>query len=65
MRVNEGMFDRVLRMVVGVGLLTLTQMNYIGAWGYIGAIPLLTGAVGYCPLYQFFGFQTCPIKSIK
>lgn len=62
MRINTGLLDRVIRMIIGAVLLTLTQMNYIGVWGYVGAVPLLTGAVGYCPLYQFFGFDTCPMK---
>jgi hypothetical protein len=27
----------------------------------IGIIPLLTGVVGYCPLYGMLGLRTCPV----
>jgi hypothetical protein len=35
----------------------------VGAWGYIGLVPLATGLLGNCPLYSVFGFSTCPLKS--
>lgn len=59
---NEGTIDRALRILVGVLLLVLTYSGSIGMWGYIGVVPLLTGALGYCPLYSMLGFNTCPMK---
>ncbi|MDO8279375.1 MAG: DUF2892 domain-containing protein [Burkholderiaceae bacterium] len=59
MKVNEGAIDRSLRVVVGLVLLGLTATGYIGMWGYIGLIPLVTGAVGICPLYSVLGINTC------
>lgn len=59
---NEGTLDRALRIVLGLGLLSLTVTGPHTAWGYLGAIPLLTGLIGSCPLYTVLGFSTCPMK---
>jgi Protein of unknown function (DUF2892) len=60
MRSNEGMLDRGLRVAGGVLLIGLAASGVVGAWGYIGVVPLLTGAVGMCPLYSILGINTCP-----
>lgn len=59
---NVGSIDRVLRVVVGVVLIGLTLMGTIGAWGWIGLVPIATAALGLCPLYSVLGFSTCPMK---
>jgi len=59
---NVGGIDRVLRIVVGLVLIGLTLTGTIGAWGWIGVVPLLTAALGTCPLYTVLGFSTCPMK---
>jgi hypothetical protein len=59
---NVGSIDRVLRVVVGVVLIGLTLMGTIGAWGWIGLMPIATAALGLCPLYSVLGFSTCPLK---
>lgn len=56
---NEGTADRVIRVIVGVGLLSLTVVGPKTLWGYIGLIPLITGLVGTCPLYMVLGIKTC------
>jgi hypothetical protein len=56
---NEHAVDRVLRIVVGVILLSFAVVGPRAAWGYFGLLPLLTGVVGTCPVYSFFGFDTC------
>ena len=60
MRSNEGMLDRGLRIGGGLLLIGLAVTGVIGAWGYIGVVPLVTGAVGMCPLYSILGINTCP-----
>lgn len=60
MKVNEGVVDRGVRVVAGLALIALSAFGAIGAWGYIGVIPLVTGAVGLCPLYSMLGISTCP-----
>lgn len=59
MKINEGYVDRGLRVVVGVALVAMAVTNVVGPWGYIGVVPLLTGAVGFCPLYTLLGVNTC------
>jgi hypothetical protein len=60
MKVNEGTVDRGLRVVAGLVLIALAATGTVGAWGYIGVIPLVTGAVGICPIYSLLGINTCP-----
>lgn len=60
MKINEGMTDRSLRVVAGLVLIGLAVTGTIGVWGYLGIVPLLTGAVGLCPLYSLLGINTCP-----
>jgi hypothetical protein len=60
MQKNEGTLDRVLRIGGGLLLIGLAATNVIGLWGYIGVVPLVTGAVGLCPLYSMLGIRTCP-----
>jgi hypothetical protein len=56
---NEGSFDRFLRVIVGLAILSLVFFGPKTAWGYIGLVPLITGLVGYCPAYQLLGLNTC------
>ena len=62
MNCNVGGVDRVLRVVVGLGLLSLVFVGPQTAWGWIGAVPLLTGLLGFCPAYLPFGIKTCKTK---
>jgi Protein of unknown function (DUF2892). len=59
MMVNEGIVDRGLRIVLGIAILSLVWLGPQTAWGYLGLVPLITGTVGYCPLYGLFGISTC------
>ena len=60
---NVGGMDRILRIIVGLALIALTLFGTIGAWGWIGIVPLATGALKFCPLYSMLGFNTCPLKA--
>ncbi len=62
MKLNEGAIDRILRIIVGLGLLSLVFVGPQTPWGYVGVVPLLTGVIGFCPLYAVFGLSTCPLK---
>ncbi|MFT7771738.1 DUF2892 domain-containing protein [Roseateles sp.] len=59
MKANEGTVDRGLRVVAGLALIALAATGTVGAWGWIGVVPLLTGIVGWCPLYAVLGINTC------
>ncbi|MDK9719881.1 MAG: DUF2892 domain-containing protein [Rhodospirillales bacterium] len=56
---NVGGIDRILRIVVGLALIGATLAGLIGVWGWIGVVPLATGAIGWCPAYLPFGLKTC------
>lgn len=59
--VNEHPVERIARVGLGVALVALAALGTIGAWGYIGVVPILTGALGTCPLYSLLGISTCPV----
>ena len=61
MRTNESTIDRALRIVLGLVVLSLVVVGPKSMWGLFGLVPLLTGLVGFCPLYRLLGLSTCPI----
>lgn len=62
LRHNVGPADRALRIVAGAVLLALAFVGPRTAWGFLGLVPLLTGALGSCPLYTLFGIDSCPVR---
>lgn len=58
---NVGSVDRILRIIVGLGLLSLLfVLDGNQRWlGLIGLVPLLTAAISFCPLYPLVGLNTC------
>ncbi|HET7458415.1 MAG TPA: DUF2892 domain-containing protein [Gemmatimonadaceae bacterium] len=58
---NESATDRVVRVVLGLVLLSLVVTGPKTAWGYLGLIPLVTGLVGSCPLYALLGISSRPM----
>ena len=60
MQKNVGSIDRGLRVLVGLGLLSLLVLLEGDArWlGLIGLVPLLTAFVGSCPAYTILGIGT-------
>ncbi len=55
---NIGTVDRILRIVVGLILISLVFVGPQSTWGWIGVIPLLTAFIGWCPLYRLLGIKT-------
>jgi DUF2892 family protein len=62
---NEGTLDRLIRIVLGIALLSLTVAGPRSMLGLIGVVPLVTGLVGFCPLYRLVGLSTCPMPQKK
>lgn len=58
MNKNIGTADRWIRIIVGVVLIALAITGSIGAWGWIGIIPLATALINFCPLYRLIGFSS-------
>jgi hypothetical protein len=56
---NVGTIDRTLRLTVGISLVAAAALGYIGIWGYLGVLPILTGSFKFCPAYLPFGLSTC------
>ena len=59
MKANVGGIDKIIRIVIGLGIII-----YVGAimhswWGLIGIVPLMTGLVSRCGLYYPFGISSC------
>ncbi|CAN7666103.1 DUF2892 domain-containing protein [Pseudorhodoferax sp. LjRoot39] len=63
MKTNAGTLDRTLRIVAGLALIALAATGTVGPWSWIGVVPLLTGAIGNCPLYSLLGINTCRVRN--
>ena len=59
MNQNDGTIDRAVRIVVGLVLLSLVVVGPRTWFGFSGAVPLVTGLVGFCPPYRLSGVSTC------
>jgi hypothetical protein len=55
---NVGGLDRILRIVVGLGLISLVYVGPQTPWGWLGVIPLATAFIGFCPAYRLLGIRT-------
>ncbi len=65
MLTNESSIDRTLRIVLGLVVLSLVVIGPKTMWGLLGLVPLLTGAIGFCPLYRVLGVSTCSVPARK
>lgn len=65
---NELTVDRVIRVIIGLAMLALGWGGMVtGTLGVIfkvlGFVPLLTGIVGWCPIYSLLKFQTKKVSN--
>jgi len=60
MKPNIHKIERVGRIIVGAGLVSLVFIGPANPWFLLGLIPLVTGVVGWCPPYALLGINTCP-----
>lgn len=63
---NVGAADRIVRVILGIALLAFFFLVPASPWhwvGLIGIVPLLTAAIGSCPLYTLLGMSTCPARA--
>jgi hypothetical protein len=58
MKRNVGSADRVIRVLLGLGIIA-AGIYYKSWWGAVGVVPLFTAAIGWCPAYLPFGLSTC------
>ncbi len=59
---NEHPLERVLRVALGLVILSMVFVGPHTAWGWLGLVPLATGLLGSCPLYTLFGISTCQVR---
>ena len=59
---NEHIIERVVRIGIGLGLLSLVVIGPQTWWGLVGIVPFATGLIGSCPAYTLFGLSTCRTK---
>ena len=62
---NVGGIEKPIRILLGIGLLGVgafagLSMEATAVLLVFGTIALVTGAIGYCPLWMLFGINTCP-----
>jgi hypothetical protein len=55
---NVGTVDRAIRVIVGIALVAAAATGSLGAWAYIGIVPIFTGLMGACPAYSLIGLNT-------
>lgn len=60
--VNEHIVERVLRVAIGLGILSLAFIGPKSPWAFLGLVPVATGLLGSCPLYTLLGIRTCPVR---
>ena len=60
MKTNVGTIDWTIRILAGLALVVAAAMGYIGAWGWVGVVPLATGVFRFCPAYLPLGLSTGP-----
>ncbi len=56
---NIGSVDRFIRLIAGIGLVSLVFVGPQTWWGLIGIVPLVTALIGWCPPYSMLGISTC------
>lgn len=62
MKLNVGGLDRIARIVGGLVLVGFAISGTVGAWAWLGLVPLATGVIGWCPPYAILGWNTCSVK---
>lgn len=63
MKQNIHNLERIVRVVVGLGLTSMAFIGPANPWFFLGLIPVATGLLGWCPPYAMLGISTCPRKA--
>jgi hypothetical protein len=58
MKMNIGDTERIVRVAIGLVILPLAFVGPRSPWGWLGVLPLASGALGWCPPYALFRFST-------
>ena len=59
MKQNVHNVERVIRVLIGLAVISLVFIGPQSNWGWLGLIPVATGLIGWCPPYSLLGISTC------
>ena len=59
----DGAASRVIRVAIGLGVLSLTMVGPHTPWGYVGLLPLASGLLGFCPICSLPGVNSCKVPA--
>ena len=59
MKKNIGSTERAIRVLAGLGIISMAIVGPHSPWAYLGIIPVATGLIGWCPPYALLGISTC------
>lgn len=65
MKKNIHSVERIVRIIVGLGLISLAFVGPANPWFLLGLVPLATGLLGWCPPYAMLGINTCRLGDKK
>lgn len=60
---NQALWDRAVRVTIGLGLFALVLTGPETLLGFFGFVPLVTGLLGFCPIYHAMGVGTCRVPA--
>ncbi len=61
MQCNIGKTERVIRVIAGLGIVSLAFVGPASPWAFLGLVPVATGLLGWCPPYAILGINTCKV----
>ena len=59
MQCNIGKTERVIRVIAGLGIVSLAFVGPASPWAFLGLVPVATGLLGWCPPFAILGINTC------
>ena len=70
MTCNVGGIERTIRMIAGLAFLAIATfaalpLGWMIAFYVIGAVALVTGAIGFCPAWRLIGINTCEVRTTR
>ncbi len=64
MKPNVGNTDKIVRIAMAL-IIAAVGVYFKSWWGLVAIVPLVTGLISFCPVYKFFGVNTCSAKSVQ
>ena len=62
MKKNIGKTDKIIRIILGIAILSQTVVGFGSLWGLIGLVLIITAVVDFCPAYTLLGINTRNIR---